>query len=578
MDLSGEALKKNVFDGVSAGLEWTPVVSFYQRGQSKGILGSAEAGPQLRLVPFGVPVKLHAGGAARSWDDNILTRLGDVRYGDFSRDNGYYAGAEFGNPLQPVRSLPLYVNFKGYGRSMSASNLIAGTASALWYHAIRNGDSLFVVYADSLINGKDAYLGQVQGKPRLINDPLKEERSMQVSAGYKGKTRYFLWPGAVYSYGRHTVSFPSQGLWGDRKNTDQSINFILQTDTSFRVTYKGGFRVDWENEDKLYDKNVPAFLTQSNMDSLEANLQDYTGYRVAMVNFLSYYFKSGIGIEYTSDVSRYSKEYPNTYLIPNPAAQTDSVRRYGLDNDIIVNRQRIAVTPVPSSWVGSSLFFETSTNLTNYVKHENSKINTIDWLYRIGTTVSCNVFDRCTVSEAMSADVRETRYKFPEVNKGNPPPYARKWSSLLLLNSPLYRSLTCRLEWKESYNDHGTWNSIEYLDDAALSDTALMAHFHEYYAIEEKWWQHGIRTSVSLHFMNNSVASAGIYYHYSDTRDYDAGRHAYVLSDLAGSQVEPFVSLEFHPNSEIVLKSAIAYMFDKQGNYWDITISLIGVF
>ena len=71
---------------------------------------------------------------------------------------------------------------------------------------------------------------------------------------------------------------------GERRNTDQSVAFLLGSDPSFYINYSGGLRVDWEREEKLFGStiNMSGPADSSELDTLKVKLNDYTGYKAAM--------------------------------------------------------------------------------------------------------------------------------------------------------------------------------------------------------------------------------------------------------------------------------------------------------
>ncbi len=577
-DLSGRFVRKRFPLGLSAGLEWTPVLILNQRTSREGILGSIEAGPVLEANPFGIPVSVHGGGTARAWTDSLGV-VNAAEYDAISRDKGFYAGGEIGSPTKPLPLIPLIVNVRGYGRSMGTSRLVSGTGFAFFHASLPTGDSCFVAYADSLTNGRDAFLGQAQGKPQFIDDPEKTERSYQVSAGIKGKPRLFLIPEAVYTYAEHTLSY--RDVWGDKKNTDNSVNFLLGTDSMFPVTYAGGIKIDWEREEKhslTADEGGSATLTPQlqlmNLEGQLASLDDYTGFRAAMIHTLQKYFKNGIGAEYTFDISRYSKDYPVFYVSGRDTIRPDPP----LDNDIIVNRQRLTLVPIPSSWGKASLFGEYSKNLTNYIKKEKSGDNTIDQFYRVGGSAGFVVAQRCTLSEAMSADAKVTSYEFPETKRGSPPPYSRKWTSLFLFDVAAASWLTFMAEWKETYCDFGWWNAREYIDSSVLANSPAASTEGDYYAIVDKSWQHGIKLTAAATVQNTGQLAAGFSYEYNDLREFNVLNRDYSLLPTAGSRVTPFASVSYMLERRLQFHAAFGRTFDVHENIWDIHVSLTGVF
>ena len=71
-DLSGQVTKKNLPYGITAGLEWTPVLIVRKREKTSAVDATIESGPVLQFSAFGIPMKAHAGGAARMWNDSLV--------------------------------------------------------------------------------------------------------------------------------------------------------------------------------------------------------------------------------------------------------------------------------------------------------------------------------------------------------------------------------------------------------------------------------------------------------------------------------------------------------------------------
>jgi hypothetical protein len=472
----------------------------------------------------------------------------------------------------PLMHLPLFVNIKGYGRSMETSKLVAGTGAIMLYHALQNGDSLFGLYTDSLINGSAA-LGQNSGKPRFINDPVKTERAYQISAGFKGATRLFLDPSVVVSYNNHSILYPDQqNLLPDRTSSNYSLLALLSAVPGFPIGYKGGFRIDRGDEKNSATIKMPQNVSNVGGYKLDVNLDSYKYYKVSLEQFVSKHFLNGMGAEYSFDISRSSREYPNFYM-----QGTDTVRSNN-DNDIIVNKQRLTLAPIPVSMGAMSLYYEFSKNLSNYIRKEKSSQNTIDWFYRIGATYKNTVFGRCTLSEAMSSDAKVTRYAFPVMNKGNPPPYSRKWTSLSIANISLVKRISLLAESNETYSDNGTLNSREYLDSMVLQNQEMMASYRDYYAIVEKLWVHSIKMSLDMQVMDRLTVNAGCAYQVNDAQTYDILSNTYIPAGYAGRRISPFIRLESGFTNRIGGKASIMYNFDSKENFWDILVSVAGEF
>ena len=572
-DLSGEIEKKHLPLGISCGLEWSPVFLYNTHSSVKSLLGSFELGPVVRFESFPVPVAVHVGGALRAWNDSLYSSLSQMSYMDLQKDKGMYAAMEIGRHDERLFNLPLFASFTGYGRSMSTSKLIAATGSVLAYQPLDNGDSLFGAYSDSLLNGRNAFLGQSGAKPHFIEDPLKIERSYQLSAGYKGAAKLFLEPSLLFSYSEHTLSYPIEtNLLSDRKNTDYSAVALLSAVPSFPLSYNGGIKIDWENEDKLYGKTLSTVANATDEDSLKINLEDYDAYRITMTQAVSKFWANGIGLEYDFDISRFTRNYPNYYT-----KNSDTVRNTN-DNDLIVNKQKLTVVPIPSVWGNATLYYEFSKNLSNYIRKEKSGQNTIDWLYRVGATYKNTVFARCTVSEAVSADAKVTRYAFPSINRGNPPPYSRKFTSLTVLNTSITKKISISAEINETYSDNGTLNSREYLDTIKLADPEFMKTYQDYYAIDEKLMMHTIKFACIVNPVDSWYTTLGCAYLLNDAKIYDILTNTYGTSPSAGRRVSPFFKLSKVLGKGIGGNAEITYNFDTNESFWDVLISISGEF
>ena len=152
------------------------------------------------------------------------------------------------------------------------------------------------------------------GKSYFLNIPDRIERSYEIKGGIKGKYRFHLQPSFVYSFSRYSLNYqslnagsPERPNLGDRRNTNQSVAFMLGNDPSFFINYSGGLRVNWENEEKLFgnkiDMTKPA--DSANIDTFKVKLNEYTGYKAAMDHTLSILSKSGRGLQYAFNFSRY---------------------------------------------------------------------------------------------------------------------------------------------------------------------------------------------------------------------------------------------------------------------------------
>ncbi|HEX7510658.1 MAG TPA: hypothetical protein VF335_05120, partial [Chitinivibrionales bacterium] len=303
-DLSGSTLRKGLLQpGGALGVDWTPILILNSNLANQAVLGSMDIGPVARVGLFHIPLTLRGGYAVKRWSDNLAAGNVFSRFTEsLQSDNGYYGAFEFGDAVAPLPLIPIKAVVKGYGRNMETAKMIAGDAAFSLTQHVATGDSIFVMYNDSLIDGRDAMLSEAgAGKSRYINDSRRIERSYQVSAGFKGKYRFSLQPAFAYSFSRYSVEFPANGiLTADRRNTDNSITMLLRTDSSAAVNYRGALYIGWENEEKLGGKTIEMKINadNSNVDSLHVVLNGYNGYRAVMEHSVSYYAPNGIGLQY----------------------------------------------------------------------------------------------------------------------------------------------------------------------------------------------------------------------------------------------------------------------------------------
>ena len=504
-DLSGAAVKKNVLlPGVSMGFDWTPILLFNSQETSQGALGSMDFGPVVRFSPFQVPMTLRAGVSGKIENDSLpMERIGSLHPDDFGKDRGFYGAFGVGKTNVPLPHIPLFINAQGYGRSMKSSHLFAGIGQAQFFRDVPTGDTISVLYTDSLINGKDALMGEgTNGKSYFLNIPDRIERSYEIKGGIKGKYRFHLQPAFVYSFSRYSLNYqslnagsPERPNLGDRRNTNQSVAFMLGNDPSFFINYSGGLRVNWENEEKLFgnkiDMTKPA--DSANIDTLKVKLNEYTGYKAAMDHTLSILSKSGRGLQYAFNISRYSKTFPNYYY------QGADTTRNNSDQDWILQSHHLDIIPVSGDVGKITVSGAYSTNLRYYLKAEESAYNSVDYIYNIGITTMAKTSERFNLLYGLTAAAKRTEYEFPDQYakvSSIPPYYSRGITSDLTLSYSLTKSIFLTVEWPEHYQDEGAWYGRESIDTTILTTDSARALFTPYYGILRKQWNH--RLSLTL--------------------------------------------------------------------------------
>jgi hypothetical protein len=575
-DLSGAALRTGLISpGLSLGIDWTPVLILNSNATNQAVLGSLDMGPVARMNYFHIPMVMRGGYAGKRWGDSVAP--GTIPLGSGARllaDNGYYGAFEIGSFSAPLPYGPLFASVHGYGRNMETSKLIAGVGSALIAQGFPTGDSLFLAYNDSLVDGRDASLSEAEaGKSRYINNSRRIERSFQASGGIKGKYRLFLQPALTYSFSRYSIRFPSNGiLTGDRRATDNAVTMMLRTDTTLRINYHGGLRIDWEREEKLGGENIIMKVNSdsSNIDSLNVKINDYNGYKATMDHSVSVYSPGGIGFQYTFSISRYAQTYPLYYM-----KNSERVQNYN-DNDWIVQSHHLDATVFSHRSRKITISGDYSSNVRYYLDSARSADNATDQLYRLGLSLSGNPASTVRLEEDAQIEAKQTTYEFPfvQARSQNYPPYSRRFTSKLSLNWNYSNRDTLLAQWSEMYSDQGYWYNSDYRDK---SDTMPFTAGN-YYAILGKTWDHGI-TLEAVHSMNERLTLAAgsslrnIYELEFKSRRYIPNQSMikYVMT--------PFIRLTSAMNDNMRVQVAVRRYIDTiTDDYWDFTIFLVTSF
>jgi hypothetical protein len=573
-------MKKNVLrDSWEAGVDWTPNLIVNSTHAQRSMLGAIGIGPVARLHPWRVPLTVRAGASVKAWNDSMAQGTGGFSSKAYDNDKGYYSAFELGDPEKPLFNLPLYVNARGYGRSMETAKLMAGQGSALLALGLPTGDSLFTLYADSLINGRDALLGQgLDGKTRYTNLPSRFEHSFQIKSGIKGKKRWVLNSGLVYGFSNYSIEYPSSqaNMLSDRQNAVHSVNAMVSTEESFPLLYYGGMSVSWEKEDKLFKSAFGDTVNAagSNTDSLRINNNDFVGFRAVMSHLLLLpLFKSG-SLNYALDISRYSRTYPNFYR-----SGSDTVRNVD-DNDWIVTRHYAEFTPASGPRGNVRLTGEYSINQRSYVRREKSADNSIDYLYRLGMSGVLVPHERLKIEGSALAEAKKTVYTFAQQRISMqldpyPPPYSRRFSTRLSLDWNITSALTFKTEWGELYWDGGRWVDYRYVDSTMLAKDSSLANLHAYFGIERKSWDHSLRGSFILSIPGAVDCEAGAAF--EDIYYQQFKGDAFVLDNLgSGYKLIPFATMTSVLNSRFKIRLKFTRHIDTVAeDYCDFSIFFI---
>jgi hypothetical protein len=592
-DLSGTAFKKKVlFPWLSIGFDWMPVVLVNSSGDNQALLGSLDAGPAIHSDFFSLPITLKGGLAGKVQNDSFAINDNRQAFWNHSiHDKGFYGAFEVGSENTSFSSLPLVINAKGFGRSLNTSHLFSGMGSALFCRDFLSGDTLSLLYADSVIDGGGAMLGDegAQGKSLFIDIPQSITRSYQIKGGIHGKFRLNLQPALFVSYARHYIEYPtdknSASLhteWADRQNSMQSINAMINSDPSRLVNYSGGLRIDFEKEVKLFknDIKLDTIATSSNKDTLKIKLNDYNGYKATMQHALSVYSKNGAGIDYSYSISRYLKTYPfNKFVFRDITNGTSEMFRNDDDKDWIVQNHHVALTPFSKQWGEMVFSGEYSTNLCYFLKGRKSANNSVDYFYKLGVNSFFYALENVKIENNLISDVKRTEYVFPDdyAKLGFlPPSYSREITMQTALSWHNRRFPDCKLEWDEHYEDDGYWYGKESIDSGTTKADSGTTAIPSFYGIERRQWRHSCALSVSDTISRLICYELGSSIEFIDQKKYNAQERVYSRDDSQTRYIiVPFLTIETMSNRFFNLGTKIKRTIDTvKEDYWDFSLVL----
>jgi hypothetical protein len=534
-NFAGKAMLKNVVkDSVSAGLYWAPDIVYNVAGEKRGIQGSADLGPVVNARAWQVPLEVRGGFSAIGWSDSLVSLVPDRdERRRYHSDYGAFAGIEIGNWWEPWRGAPFYAQLQAYGRGMQSSVKLHGMGSALYMRDIGTGDSVFAFITDTVVSGNEAVL---EGGARYVNIPERINRSMKLMAGVRAGERAGFRPAAVYSYTDQSAEYPSDTTFkDDRRHVVHGISMLTDLDLKI-IGYSGGIRFEWHDEDKLFRDRVegPPFTAHDSV-VLSANVNDYSGYEPHTTHVLSKYLENGAGVEYTFDISRNAKTYPDSF---------GAIGAHYNDNDQIELQHDVKVSmPEAGGWT-AQLLGTYSVNSIVYLKDHKSGGNKGDRFYLAGVRLGYARGEVFSVKEALNAEAAVTGYHFPDANLSVPPPRSRRvWSELYGEWRPR-PFLECSAKWLEEYSDFGYWSSLAYqrYEREMAGDTT--APQREFYAIRSKTFMHEVLLSVKAELPWGMRAGAGTVLGDVFGRTFDGESGTYVVQQIdEGYRVEPFIAV-----------------------------------
>jgi hypothetical protein len=475
------------FNRTAVGLDWRPVAVLNAGKSGSAVMASGEFGPTIDAVVKDIPFQVRSGVVGTGWSDSLPRHVREASYREVAdraqTDLGVYGGVSIGDYSKPIFGLPLYFQANGYGRvSDTTSRLLVATGALLYQQGFSTGDSAFLYYTDSLSSGREGYLGE----EKYINIKPKTSQSMQAIAAVKGRKRFRTVPALIYSFARYSVFYPEWlNLFNDKANSIHAVQLMATVDTLLLFNYSGGFKLEWEKEEKLYRSgSVGEFLTNNNSDSINAKVRDYDGLRISMRHELSRTFASGASIGYLYDISRYTKRYPNVFFSSPAAVDTFAAKD---DNHWIIEQHRLQIHPLEREKFSLDFTGAFSKNTSIYLKKERSKANGTDRSYSVGMGVRYDPWSVIGFSENMIAIAKRTEFAFPAAHRdkdlnGRPDdeaPMSRSFGSKFKTTGTLSPRVTLMGEWDAEYWDEGYWNGKEFFD-------TIPPGFREVYAIDIK--------------------------------------------------------------------------------------------
>jgi hypothetical protein len=571
-DLSGMILYNNVFtEGLAAGVDWSPVVSYTS---TPGILQSnVDVGPVMRHSLLSVPYQVRLGVYGYGWSDT-LEAFRNLSTGGLHGNPGIYGSVAIGNPLEPIGSVPLYLNINADGRALNGSNLGLMTASALYCAPLAHlGDSLFLHVGDSLTNGRELYLGEYEGKSFYSNTSWRLNHSFSGTAGVKLIQRFGITPRLYYRYFINTIAYPDKTIsLDDQLRKGYQFGIAGNTDDERRLSYQGGLEIKKEFEDWLFRRDFTSFVpvTRTDSSALLINQSDHHSNAIRTTNNVKLVLPHDLSMVYQLTALKNSKEYNKT---PQGKFNRDEMDRVQIYNKLALRYERDSLSYI-------DVYGQTGKLYHYYFSEEQSAGSKITREYRIGFDIGVSA-GPFTLRENCYGDVEVADMRYAV----NLPPYARDVTSTLVGNLKVIEDrLHITGKWVEMYHDDGYWYAEEYWPDSVELD-------NEFYAIQQKNTQYWLDFACEL-FWGKGKLIAGTLLHDVFLRQWrwnydDNGERSgsYLVSELdTGYDIEPYCSIEWLTSWSLVsakLRRIIntgdrdRFRIDKN---WDFLLSIQMVF
>jgi len=560
IDLSGSFSRKRFpFPFSSLGLEWVPTAAFNQRpdgrdqgaGRSNGI-GSLRLGPVIGLQYLNLPVRISGGGAADLWNSELPYRPG---YNDLKRttgDPGFYGSLRMGNnTMRLIEQIPFYAEGGIFGRYMNSVNnakITNGEVNALFFADLPFLDTLFAYCADTLSKGRTAFLSEQGGEAARYNStPDRTNNSFMANVGLKNIGTFILKPSLAYSLRVNSISYvPAENILGDERIAVHKLAAMVRNDRTDIVDYNGGISFSFEKDDWLYNDDLGTRADSANKDSLVKNLQDFDGFNVAMIHAIGKKFSNSFAVDYTFDITRYKRTYPNYYTIDTNA------RRYAYfyDKDNLTLNHLFNVTFFSLPRVRLLTLFDYYKNRIVYLRKEKSGMNKTERSMRLEPSLRISPDSSIGFTGTIGALGKWDEYHFPLEYEQGPQSMVRLYSKL-----EAYKSITNSLKfegyWSEVFSLYGYFKKLRE-DTIELENASL---------------ESSVNVSSSYMFQQKIKLQIGSLFRYIYYEDYlgqditDVNRIYYMM---------PFIEVKARLFGNLFISTKIERYIDPEADdFWD---------
>jgi len=540
VDLSGSYLKNRIFGSSSAlGIDWTPGL-YYYKSKSSGILQvPIDLGPVSELSIYSIPVELRGGISAYGWNDEFNRTSGFLSRGNYHGDPGYYGGCNIGDSILRWFNLPIVANFGILGKSIGGTALVVMKSSLQTAWGSRSNDSIYFMAGDSVSNGKELY-GAGSNSTLYSTTPWKVNHNFSLTGAIRGKERFFLRPAALYSYSLKNIKYPSQpDLLDDMRINKNNLTLQAATEGDRKITYSGGISFEWDNTDWIYNadaRDISSDTTASGEKKRAVNLGDFDEFITKTDHDILLNLPYGFALNYQLHCAKNSKKYPYSYI----NGKHDTISNSN-ENDRVMIQNHGGILFTKDSVAALELYAEAIKNYQYYYRKERSGESMVSNETRIG----CNAqfaFSKFAIDETFFAVSDKGDYKFKNVHKGvnfDPPPYSRKFSSLMIVKWFVSDRWTVTGKWNEVYFDYGKWYGKAYSDNTVTIDKNA-------YAIESKSTDYTLQLLAG--YTGNKIEfDAGVLFRDNYLRVYDFTDSTYRTPENQSEDflIEPSVRLAY---------------------------------